>query len=160
MALCRKKGGAFTDVLSEFVGMTVFVFELEHVICSGFDDRLSLGFIAVERISADGGPLELGVVVKLQGQGLFALAFVAISFGKSAGKGDGHRGTAFVLAQAQRQGLIADPFSVNSQGSGKGAHVALQPGIEALGKGLWIDLGQEVVQGSPAWNLTGAAALS
>lgn len=75
---------------------------------------------------------------------MFAFAFVivfallVVVLGLFFGKSHGHRSAGLVIAQAQAQGAIADPFAVDGQGAGKGSDVGLEPSIETVGQCLGI----------------------
>jgi len=97
--------------------MAVFVFELEEVIATGTQDRMGLSFVIIECIPGDGGSFEIGFAVEFQGHGLFAFAFVFVGFGDLCCEADRYRRSGFVITQAEAQGAVANPLSIDSQGT-------------------------------------------
>jgi hypothetical protein len=144
--------------LGALVCMAVFVFELEKVVTASFEDRISLCFVVIERIAREGGPFEIGFAIEFQCDGLFAFTFVFVGSGGLGSKADRDRRSGFVVTDAQAQSTVADPLSINCQSAWQGAQVAAQPEVQALLKGLRVDLGEEIVQGSPTGNLAGLGA--
>ena len=74
------KGGALLgQSVGSFVGVTVFVFELEEVVASCLRDGVCLWFVVIKRVAGDGRSFQIGFCVALKGYGLLAFAFVLIS---------------------------------------------------------------------------------
>ena len=138
--------------------MAIFIFELQKVIAPGVENGMRLGFVVVEGIACDDGPFEVGFFVEFESYSLFAFTFVFIGFGDFGGETDRHGRSGFVLAQAETQGAIANPLSINGQGTRECSQIALQPGVQALREGFGIDLSQKVLQGIPTGNLTSLRA--
>ena len=65
--------------VGSFVGVTVFVFELEEVVASCLRDGVCLWFVVIKRVAGDGRSFQIGFCVALKGYGLLAFAFVLIS---------------------------------------------------------------------------------
>ena len=81
--------------------MTVFVFELQEVIATGFKDRIGLGFVIIKCIPCDGSYFEIGFAVQFQRYGLFTFAFVFVSFRDFGSETNRNWRSGFMVTQAQ-----------------------------------------------------------
>ncbi len=127
-------------------GFAVFVFELQQVVASFFYDLTGIVLIAVQGVAGDQRVFQVRFLVEPAGNSKFSVPFVVFATGFFLGDADGYRGPAFMLAEANRQHLVAHILAVYGQGAGKLFLVSLQPLRERLGKLMGIYLAQQIVE--------------
>jgi hypothetical protein len=53
-----------SEAVGGFVGVAVFVFELEEVVACGLCDGVRLWLVVIERVASDGGSFQIGFCVE------------------------------------------------------------------------------------------------
>src|SRR5690606_19086966 len=119
----KRGGGGFLD--GAFVGVAVGVFELKDLAGAVLVHGFALGTVAEVGVAGDGDVLEVDLVVQAVGHGLFAFAFVVVGFREVVGDADGDGSSGFVVAQADGEDGVADPFAIDGQRGGERAVVVL-----------------------------------
>ena len=106
-------------------GFAVFVFKLQQVVASFFYDLTGIVLITVQGIATDQGVFQVRLLVESAGNRKFSVPFVVLATGFFLGDADGYRGPALMLAEANREHLVAHILAVYGQGPGKGSGVPL-----------------------------------
>ena len=124
--------------------------DLEQIIAALPDDGAGVGSLAVQGIGGDDLAVQGGRFFQ---QGRRRRLFAALGAFFLVVNGHGLGGAVLMLGEGEQADVIADHFAIQSQRLRQGSAVALQPAIEAAGKGFRVQTRQHLVEDAVAGNL-------